>query len=287
MKRLALFFICLLWLAVPVMGSDWTIFVVDTSGSMSGGRIKMAKESMIKTIDEIPNNTQVGILSFHKWEYKPSPVDKGKLVTSINGMETGGGTPLSDYMKVGADQLLLARKRGDRGGTYTLIVVTDGAENDPHKLKSYLDEIILRGIQVRAIGIDMDQDHNLAKNPEVQYTNANNPEALTKKLKEFVINAEGDASDPQATEAMFAEIEDFPGEVAYQLIQTITEQKNHPIGEPEKVENEQGQMVANEPSTVDGVVEAEGGALGVFGIIGMVFIGIIIAVMAIAFLTRR
>lgn len=283
-------FLLTVLLATPIFASDWTVFVVDTSGSMRGNRITTAKDSMSKVVDQIPEGTQVGLLSFNGWEYKPTTLNKESLKKSISGMRTGGGTPLSDYMKAGADQLLLARKRGDRGGVYTLIVVTDGVEDDPRQLKNYLDEIILRGIQVKAIGLDMSGDHNLASNPAVEYTNANNPEALTKKLTDYV-KAEVDFSDPQASEEMFEELEGLPGEVAFKVIESITKLKNHPIGEPEVVEviDEQGnaQTIPNEPATVAEQQAAAEGGIGVFAIIGIIGGILLLVVVGITALARH
>lgn len=291
------FFIGLLVIlfASPTFGGDWIIFLMDTSGSMSDRmsvktadgsvetmrRIDAAKQAMIATVDKIPEGTNVGLLTFDGWKYEPGPVDKTKLKAAINAMHPEGGTPLGKYMKSAADQLLLARKRGDRGGNYTLVVVTDGLDNSGY-VEQYTPDIVGRGLMVRAIGLDLAEGHVLSTMAN-EYINVNDPAALRKQLQNIV--AEANFKDKAATDEMFDELKGLPTEVAFAVLQELTEQKNHPIGEEPVVEvrDEQGniQSVPNEVGVVHPNLvkdEGMGGGTIFLIVVGVIFVGIVLLV---------
>jgi len=279
MTRFALALL-LSFVSTNVMASDAFVFLVDSSGSMSDNmgnktRAKVAQESIIAVSADIPEGAYVGVLSFHGWVYKPAPLDKAQFARAVNSMDFGGRTPLGKYTKTAADELLLIRSKGDRGGEYTLIIVTDGQEQDTGKLQRYIPEILGRGLVVKAIGLDFPGSHTLSdKSSGVEYTKAGDEGSLQKELKRHV-SAEGDFSDPQETADMFDELDGLPGEFAFGLIGALTENQNQPIGEPRviQVRDEQGNL--KEVPNLPGLQPANTG-LGFFGWVGIIF-GVVIA----------
>ena len=233
-------FIFFILLSTQIFAADSYVFLVDTSGSMDekakGTRLSkmdVAKKSMKEVVDGMNDDCDVGLVSFSGWLYKPSKINKDELYKSIDQLEATGGTPLGEYMKYAADELLQMRIKGDRGGIYNLIIVTDGEANDNRLVTRYLPEIIQRGLIVKAIGLNMDRTHTLASMAN-EYINANDPNSLTTSLKKYVAEAKFD--DKQATEEIFEELKGIPDTVAYGVIEAMTAQKNHPIGEAETVE---------------------------------------------------
>jgi hypothetical protein len=289
------YLLILVLLAQTTFASDSYVFLVDTSGSMAepmafkgadsknyqSSRMNVAKNSLNEVIKSISEDSNVGILTFDGWVYS-SKFNKEEIVKAIDSMEPSGGTPLGEYMKHGADKLLQLRKEGDRGGTYSLIIVTDGEANDSKKVDQYLPEIISRGLVVKAIGLDMAKTHSLATKVN-EYTNANDPTSLTSSLKEYV--AEASFEDKNLEEEVFEEIKSIPDEVAYGVIQTMTDQPNHPIGEmPEKVQlNNTSNAVNNTSNTVNNTSsKTSSNGMGVFFWIvgGVVFFVIVISLLA-------
>ncbi len=269
--------------------SDSYVFLVDTSGSMAepmvfkdsdgkknqSSRMNIAKNSLNEVMKSISEDSNVGILTFNGWIYS-SKFNKEEIAKAINSMEPSGGTPLGEYMKYGADKLLQLRKEGDRGGTYSLIIVTDGEANDSNKVDQFLPEIISRGLVVKAIGLDMAKTHSLATKVN-EYTNANDPSALTSSLKKYV--AEVSFEDKDLEEEVFEEIKSIPNEVAYGVIQTMTDQPNHPIGElPEKVQSSND---ANNSLNSSSIKSTSSGINVFFWVVGgVVFLVIVICSLA-------
>ena len=210
-----------LW-AVPlgqaqVQVTDNVVVVVDASGSMGANmagtgrdRMSVAKDALKQVLDQIPDTTHVGILVFPRgnWVYPLGPRKESMLAGAIDSIQSGGGTPLGEYMKRGADVLLDARRKQFGYGTYRLLVVTDGEAGDARQVEAYTPDIIARGITIDCIGVEMASRHTLATKVH-SYRNANDPESLKQAISEvFAEVASGDAS--QTGEDAFELIADLP-----------------------------------------------------------------------------
>jgi len=151
------------------------------------------------------------------------------LAGAIDSIQSGGGTPLGDYMKRGADALLEARKKQFGYGTYRLLVVTDGEAGDRRKVEDFTPDIISRGITIDCIGVEMASRHTLATKVH-SYRNANNPESLRQAISEvFAEVASGDTG--QAGEDAFELIADLPEATASAMLKSLSTSGNQPIGE--------------------------------------------------------
>ena len=96
-----------------VQVTDNVVVVVDASGSMGANmagtgrdRMSVAKDALKQVLDQIPDTTHVGILVFPRgdWVYPLGPRKDSMLAGAIDSIQSGGGTPLGDYMKRGADR---------------------------------------------------------------------------------------------------------------------------------------------------------------------------------------
>ena len=229
-----------LWAAplgqAQVQVTDNVVVVVDASGSMGapmGGstRMSVAKNALKQVLDQIPDTTHVGILVFPRgdWVYPLGPRKESMLAGAIDSIQSGGGTPLGDYMKRGADALLEARKKQFGYGTYRLLVVTDGEAGDARQVEAYTPDIISRGITIDCIGVEMASRHTLATKVH-SYRNANDPESLKQAISEvFAEVASGDAG--QTGEDAFELIADLPEATASAMLQSLSTSGNQPIGE--------------------------------------------------------
>jgi hypothetical protein len=229
-----------LWAAplgqAQVQVTDNVVVVVDASGSMGapmGGstRMSVAKDALKQVLEQIPDTTHVGILVFPQgnWVYPLGPRKESMLAGAIDSIQSGGGTPLGDYMKRGADALLEARKKQFGYGTYRLLVVTDGEAGDARQVEAYTPDIISRGITIDCIGVEMASRHTLATKVH-SYRNANDPESLKQAISEvFAEVASGDAGP--GGENAFELITDLPEATASAMLKSLSTSGNQPIGE--------------------------------------------------------
>lgn len=219
-----------------VQVTDNVVVVVDASGSMGAPmgdstRMSVAKDALKQVLEQIPDTTHVGILVFPRgnWVYPLGPRKESMLAGAIDSIQSGGATPLGDYIKRGADALLKARRKQFGYGTYRLLVVTDGEATDRGKVEAFTPDIISRGITIDCIGVEMASRHTLATKVH-SYRNANDPESLKQAISEvFAEVASGDAGP--GGENAFELIADLPEATASAMLKSLSTSGNQPIGE--------------------------------------------------------
>ena len=245
-----------------VQVTDNVVVVVDASGSMGapmGGstRMSVAKEALKQVLEQIPDTTHVGILVFPRgnWVYPLGPRKESMLAGAIDSIQSGGGTPLGDYMKRGADALLEARKKQFGYGTYRLLVVTDGEAGDARQVEAYTPDIISRGITIDCIGVEMASRHTLATKVH-SYRNANDPESLKQAILEvFAEVASGDAG--QTGEDAFELIADLPEATASAMLKSLSTSGNQPIGEAPSMRSVESPSPSPAPSYSGGTTSSQ------------------------------
>lgn len=241
--------ILILLMAAPALGQDATsvyhdnvVMVVDASGSMgydwsgtSNTKMPIAKKAMKAVLATVSENTQIGIVVFGQvsdaWVYPLGPKNDEALERAIDSIGTGGGTPLGTYIKKGADALVQQRQKQFGYGSYRLLIVTDGdasGGSEERMMKDYTEEIISRGINVDVIGVDMGDEHALARIVGDNYRAADNPESLTKAITEVFaeVSKTGDGG-----KADFELLEGLDPALAKDMIGALANPQNHPIGE--------------------------------------------------------
>ncbi|MEE2947412.1 MAG: VWA domain-containing protein [Verrucomicrobiota bacterium] len=221
-----------------VQVTDNVVVVVDASGSMGThmagtgrDRMTVAKDALKQVLAQIPDTTHIGILVFPRgdWIYPLGPRKESMLAGAIDSIGEGGGTPLGQYMKRGADELLKAREKQFGYGTYRLLIVTDGEAGDRRLVETFTPDIIARGITIDVIGVEMASRHTLATRVH-SYRNANNPESLRQAISE--VFAEVASSDGgTAGEDAFELIADLPEVTASAMLKSLSTSGNQPIGE--------------------------------------------------------
>lgn len=216
--------------------SDNIVIVFDDSGSMNDNlgagidKMSAAKTALLEIMKDVPATTNVGLVSFHKdWLYKLGPVDKVKFKAAVDVLRQSGGTPLSEYIKIGADSLLVQREKQLNYGSYRLLVVTDGDSTDGDDYRVFVPEIMARGITVDVIGVGMQTQHDLATRVHTYY-NADNPESLQTAVKKVFAEIGGRGGGITNEEA-FELIAPLPDGFALGVIKSLAKTGNHPIGE--------------------------------------------------------
>ena len=258
-----------LWAAplgqAQVQVTDNVVVVVDASGSMGapmGGstRMSVAKDALKQVLEQIPDTTHVGILVFPRgnWVYPLGPRKESMLAGAIDSIQSGGATPLGDYIKRGADALLKARRKQFGYGTYRLLVVTDGEATDRGKVEAFTPDIISRGITIDCIGVEMASRHTLATKVH-SYRNANDPESLKQAISEvFAEVASGDAGP--GGENAFELIADLPEATASAMLKSLSTSGNQPIGEVPSMRAADPSSPSPAPSYSGGTTSSQSGS---------------------------
>jgi len=117
-------------------------FVVDTSGSMMGGKLQQSKDGLIRALDSMASNNQVGFVSFSDEIDNQVPV--GPLGTTgfaiaekVHKLKAGGETALYDAVKAGVE--MVAAAEGGEQAIRGVVVLTDGRAN---RCNTKLDDLI-------------------------------------------------------------------------------------------------------------------------------------------------
>ena len=218
---------------------DNVLIVLDCSGSMQqvmrGTRVPKldaAKGALKSVMATLPQSTQVGLLVFGGktpgWVYPLGARRDAAFFGAVDGLTAGGGTPLGEYMKTGADRLLQARQAQYGYGSYRLLLVTDGQATDGNLTTTYAPLIQARGIALDVIGVDMAEDHLLAKTVN-SYRRANDPAALSRAIQEVFAEVGKGADGGMGPEA-FGELSGFPAAAATAILTALASSGNEPIG---------------------------------------------------------
>jgi len=143
------------------------VFVVDTSGSMTGTRIAALRTAMLSATDFVKEETRIGVVEFSdvaRLRLPIAPFDgnqQGQFVAIAQDLEPAGGTAMYDGVVLGLD-MLVADAELDPSIRPVLIVLTDG-ETTSGLSFSAIDNMVegLR-IPVFTVGFEADLDE-LAK----------------------------------------------------------------------------------------------------------------------------
>jgi Ca-activated chloride channel homolog len=109
----------------------YMMLVIDTSGSMTGDRIKAVKDGLRIATKEINAGNQVGLISFSdrvKNVVNLSAFDAlqhKRLLAAIDALEADGSTALYDGAIAGLAPLM-ERRKADPTGVFRLLLLTDG-----------------------------------------------------------------------------------------------------------------------------------------------------------------
>ena len=228
--------------------ADHVVVVLDASGSMAGAfpgdrqqrsKMDVAKAALAGVLADVPPATRVGVAVFEgrnvpgggPWVVPINSADADAARAALAPIGPQGGTPLGEFLKIGADALLAARADARGYGTYRLLVVTDGQANDPDLVDQYLPDVLSRGIAVDVIGVAMDADLPLAQDV-TSYRRADDPAALARELADVFAEVGGGASSIDALPAdeAFATLAPLPDDAAADLLAALAESGNQPIG---------------------------------------------------------
>ena len=117
-------------------------FVVDTSGSMMGGKLQQAKAGLTAALDAMAQNNQVGFVAFDKTTHSRVPVgplaqNRFAIADAVDELRTRGSTALYEAIKSGIEMTDAAE--GEADAIRAVVVLTDGQANE---CSTRLDDLI-------------------------------------------------------------------------------------------------------------------------------------------------
>ena len=117
-------------------------FVVDTSGSMLGNKLRQTKDGMDRALNSMAKNNRVGFLSFDDTIHARIPVapltnNHYAIATAVKDLRARGETALYDAIKEGIEMTDSAEGKED--AIRAVVVLTDGRAN---RCQTRLDDLL-------------------------------------------------------------------------------------------------------------------------------------------------
>jgi len=154
---------------IPTLG---LVLVIDRSGSMMDGKLELAKEAAIRTIELLRDIDTVGVIAFDSspwWVVEPTKLtDRKTVISQIQGIQPEGGTEIFSALNegyTGLTKLDAQRKH--------MILLTDGQSSTNANYKQITDAMNEKNMTLStvAVGEGADQQllEQLAKNAKGRY----------------------------------------------------------------------------------------------------------------------
>lgn len=177
-----------------------TVFILDDSGSM-GADIIPAKQAILTTLDRMEPTEKIAVMALNDGlilDFKSVNEAKSILPNRLMMVDSQGGTPLTRSV-VQAREILRREAANSRGyGTFTMIVITDGAADSVRSLYLELVEIgTTTPIVINGIGIGTGENHTLNISGLTGFVPISNVDGLADQLSQAV--AERSSYQPLTT----------------------------------------------------------------------------------------
>lgn len=145
-------------------------FVLDRSGSMTGEKLRLAKEAVDVATTQLRDDDRVALVTFDDTietvqRLQPATTrTKTALRLALTGIDAGGTTNLSDGWLTGCQELA-KNANPDLARPSRALLLTDGHANvgvtDPVELQDHATELRKRGISTTTVGVGDDYDQDL------------------------------------------------------------------------------------------------------------------------------
>lgn len=147
-------------------GNADVVLVLDRSGSMAGDKIVAARSAAKQFVNFMRVGDMVGVVSFSSYatvNYPLSFIDSGgttvtAVEAAIDSIVATGNTSIGDGLRAALNQIVT---RADPDHIHSIVLLSDGYENEPEYVASVLPDVIDAGIVVHTIGLGASVDTTL------------------------------------------------------------------------------------------------------------------------------
>ncbi|MGO4374133.1 VWA domain-containing protein, partial [Paenibacillus sp. MCAF20] len=123
---------------IPSLG---LVLVIDRSGSMSDGKLELAKEAAIRTVELMRDVDTVGVIAFDSapwWVVEPEKLsNRDSIIERIQGIQSEGGTEIYNALQAGYEGLLEVDAQRKH-----MILLTDGQSATNPGYEALTDAIV-------------------------------------------------------------------------------------------------------------------------------------------------
>jgi Ca-activated chloride channel family protein len=168
--------------------------ILDGSGSMSGEKIKTAKEALTRFINLVPPDANLGLAVFDAngiSERSKLGAPREDIINQIKKVNASGYTPLLTSLSIAYEKINEQAARQLGYGEYNIVVVTDGEASDGEEPNSIVNNILSDSpVIIHTIGFQIGEHHSLNQPGRTIYSSANNFEELSKGLEDVLAELE-------------------------------------------------------------------------------------------------
>ncbi|WP_259391570.1 VWA domain-containing protein [Paenibacillus sp. 1011MAR3C5] len=142
---------------IPSLG---LVLVIDRSGSMSDGKLELAKEAAIRTVELLRDDDKVGVIAFDSaptWIVEPAALtNRDEVIAKIQGIQAEGGTEIYSALAAGYDGLLNTDAQRKH-----MILLTDGESAGNGSYESVTSGMNEHGMTLSTVAIGDGADQSL------------------------------------------------------------------------------------------------------------------------------
>ncbi len=145
------------------------LLLIDVSGSMSGAKLRSAKQAALETIAvSLKKGVEISILAFSGGCGNPISkrinftTNEQSLTSFVNSLSSGGGTPLGNALKIANNYLYQSKSSSSQ--TQMIILLADGDDNCGN-ISSVMASLRNKGIIFRhqTIGLEVNSNSKAAR----------------------------------------------------------------------------------------------------------------------------
>lgn len=144
---------------IPSLG---LILVIDRSGSMSDGKLELAKEAAMRTIELLRDVDTVGVVAFDSapwWVVEPTKLtDRESVLNKIQGIQPMGGTEIYSALNAGYEGLVELEAQRKH-----MILLTDGQSYTNANYGNITDAMNERNMTLSTVAVGDGADQQLLK----------------------------------------------------------------------------------------------------------------------------